>query len=133
MVRHAMDSGTDLFCTLFDLENAYGSVEHGLVSQTLASIRLPKHILEYFATFYDNISGHIKGPWGKVEISFKRGLYQGDPLSCILFNLVAEPLFETLSVKNVSKGFAYADDSGLATLDVESHFQITHNFSVDRL
>jgi len=114
--------------TFLDLENAFGSIEHTLVSQTLSSIQLPCNVLRYLKNFYAQISGIIKGPFGKVHVPFKRGVFQGDPLSPLIFNLVIEPLLETLDHPD-SEACAYADDSNLVTFTEQLHLQITERFN----
>ena len=54
-------------------------------------------ILSYYTLTYKNVSVTIiTKQWSTTHIPLKKGVYQGDPLSVILFNLVSNTLVDTL-------------------------------------
>jgi hypothetical protein len=80
-----------------DQEKAYDKVQHDFIWKTLDKLDFPKHFTYTVRTLYENadtvivINGVISEPY-KVT----RGVRQGDPLSCLIFNLAIESLAAAL-------------------------------------
>ena len=80
-----------------DQEKAYDKVRHDFIWKTLEKYDFPKHFINTVKTLYQNgetviiINGVISKPY-KVT----RGVRQGDPLSCLIFNLAIESLASML-------------------------------------
>jgi len=80
-----------------DQEKAYDKVRHDFIWKTLEKFDFPKHFIDTIKTLYRNgetvliINGEISRPY-KVT----RGVRQGDPLSCLIFNLAIESLASML-------------------------------------
>jgi len=80
-----------------DQEKAYDKVQHNFIWKTLDKFGFPKHFTNTVKTLYENadtviiINGVISKPY-KVT----RGVRQGDPLSCLIFNLAIESLTAAL-------------------------------------
>ena len=92
--RGGREGGT--ICWL-DLANAYGSVHHQLIQFTLRHYHAPSKLVNTVANLYTNLSATITTPtWTTVEIPLQVGVYQGDPLSTIIFNTVMCTLIEAL-------------------------------------
>ena len=76
-----------------DQEKAYDKIDHQYLLETLKKFNLPDSFIKTVHSLYENaetaviINGVISSPF-KVT----RGVRQGDPLSCLLFNLAIEPL-----------------------------------------
>ena len=76
-----------------DQEKAYDKIDHHYLLETLKKFQLPDKFIRTVHSLYENaetaviINGVISSPF-KVS----RGVRQGDPLSCLLFNLAIEPL-----------------------------------------
>ena len=76
-----------------DQEKAYDKITHQYLWKTLETFNLPKHFTEMVKDLYANtwttvaINRELSTPY-KV----KRGIRQGDPLSCFLFDIGIEPL-----------------------------------------
>lgn len=76
-----------------DQEKAYDKVRHDYLWDTLHAFNLPNTFINTVKTLYRNattqvvINGFLSDPY-KVT----RGIRQGDPLSCTLFDLAIEPL-----------------------------------------
>ena len=76
-----------------DQEKAYDKIDHHYLLKTLEKFNLPDKFVRTVRSLYENaetaaiINGVVSTPF-KVT----RGVRQGDPLSCLLFNLAIEPL-----------------------------------------
>lgn len=80
-----------------DQEKAYDRIDHTYLYEILQAYGLPEGFIEHVKSLYLNaatttmVNGFCPHPF-----SVKRGVRQGDPLSCLLFNLAIEPLAESL-------------------------------------
>ena len=76
-----------------DQEKAYDKIDHHYLLETLKKFWLPDKFIRTVHSLYQNaetaviINGVVSSPF-KVT----RGVRQGNPLSCLLFNLAIEPL-----------------------------------------
>ena len=76
-----------------DQEKAYDKIKHNYLWKTLKAFNIPD-------MFIDTVKSLYKNAFTKVAINVvmsnpfhvTRGVHQGDPLSCLLFNLAIEPL-----------------------------------------
>ena len=125
--------------TFFDLEDAFGSVSHSLIQETLKRNHLPDNIQSYLSNLYSNGQAVIQTQsWRSQPFAFKRGVFQGDPLSPTVFLMVFNPVL--LKLKNMEEKFGYklhngdtttsiitlpyADDFCLVTTDLRAHRKI---------
>ena len=104
-----------------DLANAYGSVSHNLIQFAAEWFHVPEVIRSIIFSYYDDLVVKIStGEWTTGKISYEQGLFQGCPLSVVLFLMVFQICLDQLS-KHSSKGYsvgneqpqnqrAYADD-----------------------
>lgn len=76
-----------------DQEKAYDKVCHDYLWKTLAKYNIPNCFIKTVKSLYENartvviINGVTSAPF-----NVSRGVRQGDPLSCLLFNIAIEPL-----------------------------------------
>ena len=115
---------------LLDFEKAFDSLEWNFIESTLIYFGFRKSIINWFKTFYCDISSYIIYN-GHLSNSFKiqRGVRQGDPLSPYLFILCVELLSAALKASPDIQGLViedseylisqYADDSTLIFGDDE--------------
>ncbi|GLB44701.1 putative RNase H [Lyophyllum shimeji] len=88
-----------------DQEKAYDKIDHAYLWQTLRKFEIPEEYIRTVQSLYGNaetrimINGYLSSPW-----QVTRGVRQGDPLSCLLFDLAIEPLAASLRNSNL-KGF----------------------------
>ena len=88
-----------------DQEKAYDKVRHDFIWRTLETYQFPNHFINTIKTLYENgemvvvINGVISKPYRVT-----RGVRQGDPLSCLIFNLAIESLASMLR-NSTLKGF----------------------------
>ena len=76
-----------------DQAKAYNKIEYDYLWKTLRAFKIPDSFIHTVQNLYSNASTRVMIN-DKLSSSFHvtRGVQQGDPLSCILFNLGIEPL-----------------------------------------
>ena len=80
-----------------DLANAYGSVHHSLIQFTLKHYHAPPRFCQVLEALYSGLSAQvITADWATPLIPLQIGVYQGDPLSVVIFNTVINTLVDTL-------------------------------------
>jgi ribonuclease HI len=107
-----------------DQEKAYDKVDHHYLSETLRTFHLPELFINTISTLYEHartsiiINGVCSTPY-----LVTRGVRQGDPLSCLLFDLAIEPLaayirntqsitgYQIPNTNRIIKINLYADDT----------------------
>ena len=86
------------FITFFDLEDAFGAVPHELIFHTLERNNFPPCLQDYFRRLYRNARSQVVTPSFQSNIfSFKRGVFQGDPMSPIIFILTFNPIIHFIN------------------------------------
>ena len=81
-----------------DLANAYGSVHHGLIDFTLQHYHAPPRFKDLVASLYHNLSAVVSSKsWATNPIPLQLGVYQGDPLSVVIFNSVMSTLSDAIT------------------------------------
>ena len=112
----------DSLMVSLDAKKAFDSVEHKYIEECLAKFGL-SNFVPIFRVLYSELRSDILIN-GKVVPGFKikRGVKQGDSLSCILFVMAVEPLLRNIenngqiepvlstNLGALPKSFAYADD-----------------------
>jgi exonuclease III len=88
-----------------DQEKAYDKITHDYLWRTLAIYNLPESFISTVRSLYENaetkvmVNGVLSSPF-KVS----RGVRQGDPMSCLLFDIAIEPLANMLRLSEL-QGF----------------------------
>jgi exonuclease III len=97
MVHYAETVEENGVIVSLDQEKAYDKVSHEYLWKTLAKYNLPDKFINIVKSLYENaetqvmVNGVLSSPF-KVS----RGVRQGDPLSCLLFDIAIEPLANML-------------------------------------
>ena len=79
--------------TWFDLADAFGSVSHDLIPIVLAYYNIPQNIIEYIEDLYSKLEGKVvTQSWESEIFQFKKGVFQGDPFSCVIFLIIFNPI-----------------------------------------
>ena len=96
--------------TFFDLADAFGSVPHNTILHSLRRNHFPPEVIQYVHNFYKNIQAKVVTKSFQSEIfSFKRGVFQGDPLSPIIFLLAFNPILQFLK-ENCKFGYKIKEE-----------------------
>ena len=139
-LQHARHNKKTCHVTFFDLKDAFGSISHELIQTCLERYNVPLQVQQYVKLLYSNINGTVCGPnWKSDPFIFKRGVFQGDPLSSTIFLIVFNPLIEYLKTE-IEQGYAlskevkvistpFADDFNVITGNRRTHQRILHNIS----
>jgi hypothetical protein len=93
-----------------DQEKAYDKVEHNYLWRALASYGIPREFINTIKALYSDAHTYVcvNAEMSSHAFRVTRGVRQGDPLSCLLFDLAIEPLAESLRQSNL-KGFKIRD------------------------
>lgn len=86
-----------------DQAKAYDKLEHNYLWKTLKAFKIPDHFIHTVQSLYSHASTKVMIN-GCLSSSFHviRGVHQGDPLSCLLFNLGIEPLLRKSDMKGLT-------------------------------
>ncbi|TFY54492.1 hypothetical protein EVJ58_g8829 [Rhodofomes roseus] len=105
MVDYAEATDDNGVIVALDQEKAYDRIKHDYLWDILRAMGLPESFITRIKNLYENattviiINGEISKPY-----RVSRGVRQGDPLSCLLFDLAIEPLACALRRSNL-RGF----------------------------
>ena len=123
-VAHLCDvTGTPGFIVGLDQAKAYNRVDQPWLLQVLVASGLPPDLILLISDLTSNCRSRVRINSGySPYFVLKRGVRQGDPLSCLLFNFSIEPL--AIRLRQVVKGLSvpglkpmkimlYADDVNL--------------------
>ena len=142
IIKDARTRNRTVHITFFDLEDAFGSVPHNLIQETLRRNHLPDNICSYFSNFYLTCQAVTLTPsWRSDPFHFRRGVFQGDPLSPTIFLMVFNPVLLKLQLMEERFGYKlhtenktssiitlpYADDFCLITTNMRSHQNIIND------
>ena len=127
-------SNLDYSIMSLDAQKAYDSVDHVYISKTLRAYGFPDNFISAVNILHSNllaqvqINGFLSNPF-----SIKRGVKQGDALSCALFIIVIDPQIRNIEMSQYIpelsltadckiKTLAYADDIAVITKNSDDLF-----------
>ena len=116
MVDYAEKQEQDGCIISLDQEKSYDKIDHEYLWQILKEFRFPKEFIKLIKAISSKartsvmINGVIPSP-----IKVDRGVRQGDPMSCLLYNLAIEPLAEAMRASAKLKGIKIANHAKLIT------------------
>ena len=91
-----------------DLANAYGSVHHSLIQFSLTHYHAPSKLYNLVKALYTGLAARVTSTsWSTPLIPIQLGVYQGDPLSVVIFNTVINTLVDTLQTRR-DLGYRYS-------------------------
>ena len=96
----AKRNSREIVVAWLDLANAYGSIAHNLIQFALEWYHVPANVRELIYHYYDELFVRIKTKqWNSDWFMFQIGLFQGCPLSVVLFLIVFNLLLDLLKTK----------------------------------
>ena len=100
IISEARTKHKALTVTWLDLANAYGSVNHALIEFSVKHYHAPPRFLSLLRSLYSGLIGKIVTmDWTTSVFPLDVGVYQGDPLSVVIFNTVINTLVDTLETR----------------------------------
>ncbi len=97
MIDHNIQNNTDGLVLFLDFCKAFDSVSHQFLFTLLEFIGLPAEFVQWIHIMYSEASSCVKyNNWLTPLFPLGRGVCQGCPLSCHLFNLVGQVLVYSL-------------------------------------
>ena len=135
VISHCKAKKRTVHITFFDLADAFGSVSHDLISHSFTRYEIPDCLLNYVEKLYGRLQGSVSGPnWKSKEFYFKKGVFQGDPLSPVIFLTCFNPILEYLCGLRERHGYdlngtkitttPYADDFNLISNNKRNHQKV---------
>lgn len=86
-----------------DQEKAYDKIAHPYLWTVLQKFNFPDHFINIVRSLYEHAETSVLiNGFCNPHYQVTRGVRQGDPLSCLLFDLVIEPLAEMLWRSNIT-------------------------------
>ena len=126
IIREAQKKHKSLSVCWLDLANAFGSVHHDLIRFSLAHYHAPPEMIGIVSNLYNGLNAVVSTKsWITDPIHLQKGVYQGDPLSVIIFNTVMNTLVDSITQCFPDLGYSpkscpkkinllqYADDTSL--------------------
>ena len=100
LITSAKKAKRSLAIAWLDIANAYGSVHHSLIQFSLAHYHAPPEFCGLIQSWYSDLSTTISTEkWSTPPIPLKKGVYQGDPLSVVIFLTVMNTLSDSLRMR----------------------------------
>lgn len=106
MISYAEATEQDGMIVALDQEKAYDKISHLYLWKTMRKFNLPENFIKTVKNLYAGaetrviLNGYMSSPFEVI-----RGVRQGDPLSCLLFNIAIEPLSTLLRSEESLKGY----------------------------
>lgn len=102
VVDHSEEDLQNGIIVALDQEKAYDKTSHRYLWKALEKRGIPNLFIDTLKSLYADAETHVMIN-GVTSSAFRvtRGVRQGDPLSCLLFNLAIEPLTEILRSSNL--------------------------------
>ena len=100
VIKSARRHKRSLAISWLDIANAYGSVHHSLIQFSLAHYHAPPEFSRLLQSWYTGLSATISAnDWSTDPVPLRIGVYQGDPLSVVIFLTVINTLSDSLCTR----------------------------------
>ena len=105
VIKHANSRNIEAAILFLDQEKAFDRVDHHFLFQTLRHLTFGDYFISWIKTFVRDITSQFKvNGFLTDEILITRGVRQGDPLSALLYIIVAEVLGNLIRTNKDTKG-----------------------------
>ena len=100
IITAARKSKQSLSVAWLDIANAYGSIHHSLIQFAMSHYYAPTELCHLLQSWYTGLSATVSTQEGMTPaVPLEIGVYQGDPLSVVIFLTVMATLSDTLSTR----------------------------------
>ena len=111
VIKSARRNKRALAVSWLNIANAYGSVHHSLIQFSLAHYHTPPEFCRLLQSWYTGLSATISTEeWFTDPVPLNIGVYQGDPLSVVIFLTVMNTLSDALHSRS-DLGFTLPNSS----------------------
>ncbi|KAI5489050.1 ribonuclease H protein family [Trichomonas vaginalis G3] len=113
---------SEMFQTAIDFTNAFGTVPHQLIFDSLEAKKVPDSIINLLKDLYKGARTAIYTRHAHSEIvPVRRGVIQGCPLSPILFNCCLDPLLYAVQRRHFEDGYRFQDKAGQYSIAIQAY------------
>ena len=113
ILGNARDKALPLCLSFIDLRNVFGSISHSYILDMLNYIKLPSEIQAYVRNLYSSLAGYVSTKtWSTASFKIRRGVFQRDTLSPLLFLIAFHPIIASVS-SHPSHGFSLQIDQDM--------------------
>ena len=128
LISDATRNRKDINILTLDFANAFGSIDHRHIVDTLKEVGFPTCFCKWIKDLYTNTttSFSVNGEIGQ-PVPMDRGVRQGCPFSPILFNLCLEPLLRNIMSNRERDGYFVKDLSFTVQAFADDVVLISHS------
>ena len=111
-LKNAQSQQKSVSICWIDLANAYGSVSHPLILRALQHYHAPPQYQQIVKNFYTGPTAMIATEdWCTPTFPISIGIFQGDPLSVIIFNTVINIFIEFMQNNYLHLGYSFTSSN----------------------
>lgn len=113
ILAEARKNRKSLAVCLLDLANAYSSVHHSLIQFAICHYHSPPQFCNIIQSLCSDLHGTVvTDDWSTAAIPLELGVYQGEPLLVVIFNMVINTMVDTLQTRSESSDLGFLFPSG---------------------
>ena len=102
IMQNAKEHRRKLYISFLDLENAFGSIPNKLIFDIARYIKIPEEVIKYITNAYHHLQGFVSTThWCTAMFPIRRGVFQGDPLSPVIFLMAFNPIIALCNSPNL--------------------------------
>ena len=106
IIDHAASNHKTAHLTWFDLEDAFGSLNHKLIPYVFQYYNIPQTIITYITNLYTKLQGTVETKeWKSNTFKFQCGAFQGDPFSGKNLLVTFNPIIQFIKKQEASQGY----------------------------